>query len=110
MQLHEQSIARELIPFLSFIQDQQVEGGNLFHAWRVAVVSVQLLPPGRESVRTSLFWAGLLHDIGMADFPEHVTQYAEDYQQKRTVQFREHPATGANMVAAITSTAQTEDS
>ncbi len=85
----------DVVRALSMVLDFD-EGTKLFHAWRVALLSVRLGQrlgmPGREM----LFFGGLLHDIGGMGLDDHVLHSVRRGSFESAA--RAHAAEGARIV------------
>ncbi len=90
----------ELLTTLSLIIDYQ-GGKQLYHAWRVAIVAKYL--SDEINIRDSqwLFYAGLLHDVGITGMGNHPAEHPDLKDSELSDSLRNHPLTGAKIVAEI---------
>lgn len=92
---------KEIIPALSLIIDHQARG-NLYHGLRVAIISYHLSQKQGLKDLDLIFYAGLLHDIGLFETGEHMALNYKDMEtQKATPALRDHPALSAAIVREI---------
>lgn len=101
---------KEIIPALSLIIDHQA-GGNLYHGLRVAIISYHLSQRQGLKDLDLIFYAGLLHDIGLFETGEHLALNYKDIEtQKATPALLNHPALSAAIVKEIPGMEQAAES
>jgi len=92
---------QEIIPALSLIIDRQASG-NLYHGFRVAIISYKIAELVEPENKNILFFTGLLHDIGLFETGEHIIpNYYDLSLQKSKSIFFNHPGIGALIVKEI---------
>lgn len=94
------SFLKEVLPAISTILDYQ-DNGNLYHAWRVSVLSfylAELICPKKVS---AVFYAALLHDIGAMGFREHVTDHPTKEEQEQLPWLKNHTIKGAEIISEV---------
>lgn len=91
---------KELITALALVLDL-VEYQNLYHAWRVAVISAFLADDLLPDQKSDIFIAGLLHDVGAMGLPDHIIRYPSMSEQVRHPIIRAHTLIGAQIVSDL---------
>lgn len=91
---------KELITALALVLDLE-EGHNLYHSWRVAVISTLLADDILPEKKSDIFIAGLMHDIGAMALPEHIVRYPSISEQLRNNIIRSHTLVGAQIVSDL---------
>ena len=90
----------DLIAALSLAVDMN-QGGYLYHGWRVALAAHAMATDLPVSQQSDIFFAGLLHDIGIVGASQHITQYPYLSQQMADPQIRAHALRGASLIETI---------
>lgn len=90
----------ELLTTLSLIIDYQ-EGKQLYHAWRVAVVAKHLSDEATPDDSPWLFYAGLLHDVGITGIGDHPADHPDLRESELAPWLRHHSHIGARIVGEI---------
>jgi HD-GYP domain-containing protein (c-di-GMP phosphodiesterase class II) len=90
----------DILPALSLVIDYQ-EKGNIYHAWRVALISHYLTEAAGLDKNGIIFYSALLHDIGIFGLGEHIINYPDLGIQKEIPAIKIHPAIGADIVKEI---------
>ncbi len=98
----------DMLPALSLVIDYQ-EKGNIYHAWRVALVSRYLTGASGLDKNGVIFYSALLHDVGIFGVGEHIINYPDLSIQKETPAIKIHPAIGADIVKEIPGLARGAD-
>ncbi|MEK7817625.1 MAG: HD domain-containing phosphohydrolase, partial [Actinomycetota bacterium] len=94
------SFQAELARALSLVLD--IEGKNqMYHAWRVGVLSTKLASLLDPSLTVPLTYAGLLHDIGKVGIDDHVAYHPDQENQKYIPWLRSHSLRGAEIMGEI---------
>lgn len=94
------SFQAELARALSLVLD--IEGENqVYHAWRVGVLSARLADLLDPSLTVPLTYAGLLHDIGAVGIDDHVAYHPNQEDQKNIPWLKSHPLRGAEVMGEI---------
>ena len=83
---------------LAFALDMD-EGVKLYHGWRVGVIAYEIGGLLDPALQPTLFWAGLLHDIGAVGLQDHVVHHAAD--GFRADDARQHPLIGARILRPL---------
>lgn len=91
---------KELITALALVLDLE-EGQSLYHTWRVAVISSMLAEEILPDMKSDVFIAGLLHDVGAMSLPEHIVRFPSLSEQLRNQVIRTHPLVGAQIVSDL---------
>ncbi|MCL4558632.1 MAG: HD domain-containing protein [Deltaproteobacteria bacterium] len=94
------STLNQLLATLSLIIDYQ-GGEQLYHAWRVAIVAKYVCDEISPAESQWLFYAGLLHDVGITGIESHPARYPELEESHLSYWLRYHPVIGANIVEKI---------
>lgn len=90
----------ELLTTLSLVIDYQ-QGRQLYHAWRVAVAAKYLSDEVTPKDSSWLFYAGLLHDIGVPGIGDHHAKHPELRENELSPWLRHHSHIGARIVDEI---------
>jgi len=99
---------QEIIPALSLILDHQASG-NLYHGFRVAIITYKVAENAKLKDKNMLFYAGLLHDMGLFETGEHIVpNYYDLSLQKSKAIFFNHPSVGAQIIKEIPGLEQAE--
>lgn len=94
------SFQAELARALSLVLD--IEGRNqMYHAWRVGVLSARLAAMLDPELKAPLSYAGLLHDIGAVGIDDHVAYHPNQEDQKAIPWLKSHPLRGAEIMGEI---------
>ena len=102
MEINTTRTINELVSAIAYVLDVMSEGTNLYHSWRVSILSSQFAKAVIPEERKTVFYASLLHDIGYLALPEHITHYLftlEDPAQNPIV--LSHPIIGAELTSQI---------
>ncbi len=101
MKINPAKTVNELINTISYVTN--IEGGkNIYHAWRVAILSVKFARKKTDPrLLKYIFYAGLLHDIGGAGFPHHIIHYLKRNDKMSWNVLLSHPIIGAQLVSNI---------
>ena len=89
-----------LIIALSYVLDVQ-EDPHLYHGWRVAAVATTMAQQLMEEQVGDVFFASLLHDIGVMGLFSHIVHYPIRHSQEITPEVVAHPHHGAEIVRSI---------
>lgn len=100
MELEYNKLFNEVIIAMSLVLDLD-EARKLHHARRVAVLSTLLAEEIIPNIRTHIFYAGLLHDIGNMGLSDHIIHYPSLRKQLSIPKIRVHPIVGAEIVSLI---------
>lgn len=90
----------ELAQALSLTLDIQGDK-QMYHAWRVGVISARMAEILCPSLKVPLSYAGLLHDIGAVGIDDHVAYHPDQEDQKAIPWIRSHPMRGAEIMGDI---------
>ncbi len=90
----------QLLTTLSLIIDYQ-GGEQLYHAWRVAIVAKCICDEISPAESPWLFYAGLLHDIGITGMNDHPARHPELTMSHLSHRLKYHPVIGAGIVGEI---------
>lgn len=94
------SFQAELARALSLVLD--IEGENqMYHAWRVGVLSARMAELLDPQLVAPLSYAGLLHDIGAVGIDDHVAYHPNQEDQKNIPWLKSHPLRGAEVMGEI---------
>ncbi len=85
---------------LSIIMDQ-VGDGNLLHSRRGAVIATALSEIVMPEKRDVIFYASLLHDVGVVIFGKHILMFPSLGEQKRDPSVFKHPTIGSKIISKI---------
>lgn len=101
MKIEPTKTVHELINIITYITDIE-ENKKIYHSWRVAVLCARFAPPVATPKKLkTVFYAGLLHDIGGVGFPYHIIHYLKrDDKASRDI-LLSHPIIGAQLVASL---------
>jgi HD-GYP domain-containing protein (c-di-GMP phosphodiesterase class II) len=92
---------QQIIATLSLIMDYQ-EGRQLYHAWRVAIVAKFIAEEAIPEKAGDIFYAALLHDIGIRAPGEHPSNFSDLIEASKSYPWlRHHSTIGANIVKEI---------
>lgn len=94
------TVINQLLATLSLIIDYQ-GGEQLYHAWRVAVVAKYLCDEIDPSDSPWLFYAGLLHDVGITGIESHPARHPELKRSGMSRGLLYHPVIGAGIVSKV---------
>lgn len=72
--------------------------GCHYHAWRVALVAEHITAALLPDEAGSVFYAGLMQDVGTVGSYKHITKYASFQQQMDDPLVRSHPRRGAALL------------
>lgn len=101
MQDKQISILHEIIPALSLIIGYQQEQ-NLYHTWRVAIMATYLAEEIIPESTGQIFYAGLLHDIGIMGEKTEIDFYSLSISEQALIpELKNHPTLGAQIVCDI---------
>ncbi len=92
---------QQLLGVIGLIMDYR-NGEQLYHAWRVAIISNHIAQEYDHQVASDVFYASLLHDIGIQSKGEHPANIfnQKEYAEKYTW-LKYHPYIGSNIVKDI---------
>jgi HD-GYP domain-containing protein (c-di-GMP phosphodiesterase class II) len=93
-------VLNQLLATLSLIIDYQ-GSEQLYHAWRVAVVAKHICDEINPNDAHWLFYAGLLHDVGITGIENHPARHPELKEHDLSYGLRYHPVIGAKIVNEI---------
>lgn len=93
-------LVRELISSVSLALDLEEEV-KLYHAWRVAAVAQAMAEKLDPNIRTAVFYAGLLHDVGAIGLEDHVVHFPTKEEQLQVPQIVGHCHRGAVIAASL---------
>lgn len=95
------SILEEIIPAISLIISYQKEQ-NLYHTWRVAIMASYLAEEILPDEVFNVFYAGLLHDIGLLEDKWEIDFYSLSVREHALIPaLRDHPLIGAKIISDI---------
>ncbi|MGE5197095.1 MAG: HD-GYP domain-containing protein [Deltaproteobacteria bacterium] len=91
----------ELINIITYVTDID-EDKKIYHSWRVAIISARICGDIANAKKIkSVFYAGLLHDIGGVGFPYHIIHYLKRNDKTSKNILLSHPIIGAQLVSSI---------
>lgn len=102
MEINTTRTINELVSAIAYVLDVMSEGTNLYHSWRVGILSSEFAKTIDPGERKDIFYASLLHDIGYLALPEHITHYLfthEDPRQNPII--LSHTIIGAELTSQI---------
>lgn len=89
-----------LIVAMSYVLDLQ-DDPQLYHGWRVAAVATAMAQQIMPEQVTDVFFASLLHDIGVMGQFSHIVHYPIRHAQEASPEIVAHPHRGAEIVHRI---------
>lgn len=90
----------DLIIALAYILDVQ-EDPCPYHAWRVGVISAAMAERMMPERATEVFFAALLHDIGVMGNFSHMIRFPNINAQKMKPEIVTHPQRGSRIISRI---------
>ena len=101
MKIETTKTVNELIDIITYVTDVEEER-KIYHSWKVAILSARLaLGLCDPKTAKSVFYAGLLHDIGGVGFPYHIIHYLMRSDRTSQSILLSHPIVGAQLVSSI---------
>lgn len=92
---------QQLLGLIGLIMDYR-GGEQLFHAWRVAVIANYIAREGDHKMAGDVFYASLLHDIGIKSPGEHpAIIFNQNEAAQRYTWLKYHPYIGSSIVKEI---------
>lgn len=89
---------RELLCPLGMLLDRTGKR-QLYHNLRVAVLATRMAAVALPEETGLLFFAGLLHDVGLVESDDHMVQFRSTLEQKNVEHVRRHPSVSAELAA-----------